>query len=484
MTRRIELLSVIFLSGAALALELPPVIGDRMVLQSGTNVPVWGKAEPGAKVTVAFRGATVSGKADKDGAWRVDLKPMSRDTLETKGTDLIITAGAETKTIRDVLVGEVWLGAGQSNLHTPLNEYWNDPETKDLKEGRFPSLRLKKMDQLHAQENWGWWAATDWRNGTFSAQMFGFGRRLQEHFKCPVGLIEAGSNGSPSGPFLSKEGFLASAEIAAMVKKNPDLAKYADKVGWHWRGMIAPCVPFAVKGIYWDQGEGGTEMREISQPVVMRAIIASWRQAWGRDLPWIYVQKPSGGGCALDPTQPYAKGAAPVAELPETVPSSDWNGGQRWDGYNIAQTKGVYLLVNSDLSSGIHPPIKSAYANRGYQIALANAYGEMVEYTGPTLKALKRKGNLIGITYTHTGSGLAVPQGAKLQGFAVAGADGKYVWVDAEIRGKGVVLKVPAGIEPVRVKYAMAWPNAWATLFNKEGFPALGFEATIEKETK
>lgn len=461
-------------------ITLPPVLGDRMVLQADTNVPVWGKAAAGAKVTVTFRGAAASATADKDGAWRVDLRPLARDTLETKGTDLVITAGAETKTLHDVLVGEVWFGAGQSNMHTPLNEYWNDPETKNLKEGKFPSLRLKKMDQLHGGENWGWWAATDWRNGAFSAQLFGFGRRLQTHFNCPVGLIEAASNGSPSGPFLSKEGFLASAEIAAMVAKNPGLAKYADKVGWHWRGMIAPCVPYAVKGIYWDQGEGGTEMPEISQPVVMRALIASWRKAWGRDLPWIYVQKPSGGGCALDPSQPYANGAAPVAELPAEVPASDWNGGQRWDGYSIAQTKGVYLLVNSDFSSGVHPPIKSAYANRGYRIALANAYDEKVEWTGPTFKALKRKGDRIGILFAHADSGLAVPPGAKLQGFAVAGVDGRYVWAEGEIHGKGVLLKVPAGLEPKRVKYAMAWPNAWATLFNKEGFPALGFEADVK----
>ena len=207
---------------ASAAIELPPVIGDRMVLQADTAVPVWGKAEPGAKVTVAFRGAEVSGKADKDGAWRVDLKPMQRDTLEAKGSDLVITAGAETKTVKDVLAGEVWFGAGQSNMHTPLNEYWNDPETKALKEGRFPNLRLRKMDEVYGGEKWGWWAATDWRNGAFSAQLFGFGRRLQEHFKCPVGLIEAASNGSPSGPFLSKEGFPAlgfEAEIDAKASK-------------------------------------------------------------------------------------------------------------------------------------------------------------------------------------------------------------------------------------------------------------------------
>ncbi len=461
-------------------IELPPLVSDRMVLQAGTKAPVWGRCEPGAKVTVSFRGKSAAAKADADGAWRADLPAMQRDGIDDKGTDLVVECGGETKTVHDVLVGEVWLGAGQSNMHTPLNEYWNDPETGALKDGKFPALRLRKMDQLHGGENWGWWAATDWRNGAFSAQLIGFGVRLQRHFGCPVGLVEAASNGSPSGPFLSKEGFLASAEISAMVEKRPDLAKYADKVGWHWRGMIAPCVPFAVKGIYWDQGEGGTEMPEISQPVVMRALVASWRKAWGRDLPWIYVQKPSGGGCALDPSQPYANGAAPVAELPSEVPGSDWNGGQRWDGYEIAKTKGVYLLVNSDLSSGVHPPIKSAYAERGFRIALANAYGEKVEWTGPRFKALRLKGDRIAISFTHADSGLAVPKGAKLQGFALAGEDGRYIWAEGEIRGNAVVLKVPAGLSPKRVKYAMAWPNAWATLFNAEGFPAWGFEAEVK----
>ena len=463
-------------------LELSPILSDRMVLQAETAVPIWGKADPGTKVQVSFRGKTASAKAGADGAWRVDLKAMPRDAVDAKGTDLVIAAGRETRTIRDVLVGEVWLGAGQSNMHTPLNEYWNDPETKRLKEGRFPAMRLRKMDQLHeGKEKWGWWAATDWRNGAFSAQLFGFGERLQAHFKCPVGLIEAASNGSPSGPFLSKEGFLASAEIADMVKKNPSLAKYADKVGWHWRRMIAPCVPFAVKGIYWDQGEGGTEMKEISQPVTMRAIIASWRKAWGRDLPWIYVQKPSGGGCALDPSNPLNLRAAPYEDLPEKVPSGGWHGGLRWDGFNIARTEGVYLLVNSDLSPGVHPPVKSAYAERGYRIALANAYGEKVEWTGPTFAGAKRRGREIVLSFTHADGGLAVPEGREAQGFAVAGADGKFVWAKARIEGAKIVLTPPEGLVPNRVRYAMAWPLAWATVFNREGFPALGFETEISK---
>lgn len=468
----------------ACALELPPILSDRLVLQAETEVPVWGRAEPGAKIAVAFRGASAACVADATGAWRVELPPMPRDTLETKSTDLVISADGATNTLHDVLVGEVWLGAGQSNMHTPLNEYGKDPETAHLKEGKFPKIRLRKMDQLHEGQNWGWWAATDWRNGAFSAQLFGFGERLQRHFNCPVGLIEAASNGSPSGPFLSKEGFLASAEIAAKVEKNPALAKYADKVGWHWRRMIAPVVPFAVKGVYWDQGEGGTEMPEISQPVTMRALIASWRKAWGRDLPWIYVQKPSGGGCALDPSSPLNLGAAACEDLPAEAPGGSWLSGLRWDGYDIAKTPGVYLLVNTDLSPGVHPPIKSAYAERGYRIALANAYGEKVEWTGPTFAGAQRKGKTIVVSFTHADKGLAVPSGRALQGFALAGEDGKYVWAEGKVSGSDVVLKVPEGMKVRRIKYAMAWPLAWATLFNAEGYPALGFEFDLDKENR
>lgn len=456
---------------AAAGLELSPILADRMVLQAGTKAPIWGKADPGAKVTVSFRGKTAAAKADTAGAWRVELGPFERDTLETAGTELVITTSGETKNISDVLVGEVWLGAGQSNMHTPLNEYWGDLETKDLKEGRFPALRLRKMDQLHEGENWGWWTATDWRNGTFSAQLFGFGIRLQHHFNCPVGLIEAGSNGSPSGPFLSKEGFLASATIAQMTKENPSLAAYADKVGWHWRRMIDPVVPFAVKGIYWDQGEGGTEMMEISQPVVMEAIVASWRKAWGRKLPWIYVQKPSGGGCTLK------DGAK---DLPADVPGDDWSAGLRQEGIRIGRLPGVSLLVTSDLSYGVHPPIKSSYAERGYRIALANAYGEKVEWTGPTFAGLKRKGKAVEVSFTHVGTGLVTSAGRGVQGFAVAGADGKWSWCDARIAGDKVILTPPADVAVTRVKYATAWPLEWATLFNREGFPALAFNEELK----
>jgi sialate O-acetylesterase len=471
----------IFACQAHAVIELPPLISDRMVLQAGTEVPIWGKAEPKEKIKVSFRGKTLSVVADASGDWKIVLPKMERDTLESKGSELVISAGGETKRVRDVLVGEVWLGAGQSNMHTPLNEYWTDPATPALKDGKFPSLRLRKMDQLHQKENWGWWAATDWRNGAFSAQLIGFGVRLMKHFNCPVGLIEAGSNGSPSGPFLSKEGFLASGEIARMIEKNPNLAKYADKVGWHWRGMIKPCVPFAVKGIYWDQGEGGTEMPEIYQPVVMRAIVASWRKAWGRDLPWIYVQKPSGGGCALDPENPFNKGSKACEALPENVPGGSWHASLRGDGYDIARMSGVYLLVNSDLSPGVHPPIKSSYAERGFRIALANVYGEKVEWTGPMFVKVVRKGGKVAVLFDHTAEGLCVPKGTELQGFALAGADGKWAWAKGEIKGKNrVVLSVPAGMNPVRIRYATQWPCAWANLFNSEGFPALGFESEIK----
>jgi sialate O-acetylesterase len=140
--------------------------------------------------------------------------------------------------------------------------------------------------------------------------------------------------------------------------------------------------------------------------------------------------------------------------------------------------------VNTDLSPGVHPPIKSAYAERGFRIALANVYGEKIEWTGPIVAGAQRKGETIVISFTHADKGLAVPAGRALQGFALAGEDGKFVWTEGKVAGSEVVLQIPEGMQARRVKYAMAWPLPWATLFNAEGYPALGFELDLEKESR
>ena len=154
---------------ASAALKLHSTISDGMVLQQCTQARIWGTTDPGAsvRVSVSWDSRNYSVVAGDDGKW--EIKVCTPEASYTAHSIVVKSAGT-TMTVRDVLVGEVWLGAGQSNMHTPLNEYWNDPETKALKEGKFPSLRLKSMGQLHEGQNWGWWAATDWRNGAFSAQ--------------------------------------------------------------------------------------------------------------------------------------------------------------------------------------------------------------------------------------------------------------------------------------------------------------------------
>ncbi|MDD5349390.1 MAG: hypothetical protein PHQ12_04185, partial [Chthoniobacteraceae bacterium] len=199
---------------------------------------------------------------------------------------------------------------------------------------------------------------------------------------------------------------------------------------------------------------------------------------WGQgEFPWLYVQKPSGGGCALDPANPVNAGALPFVPLPKDPPASDYFSGLRHEGYAVMKNPNTFLVINSDLAPGVHPPTKSGYGTRDLQVALGAVYGKPVEYYGPMFQSVKAEGNKLRVSFTHVGKGLTVPAGQKLQGFCVAGEDKKFRWADAQIDGRTVVVSCAEVPHPVMVRYALTWPLAWANLFNAEGLPALGFHS-------
>jgi sialate O-acetylesterase len=342
--------------------------------------------------------------------------------------------------------------------------------------------------------------------------------RLQQELGVPVGLIEAAVAGSPSGPFLSQSAFDADPEIqkaaaradsrnplAARMKeygatlakwqKETDAAKAAGTLetrlprhprspvpyarqmtGNSYEKLIRPLIPYAIRGVLWDQGEGGAVDGPIWQPMVMAALIRSWRADWGQgEFPWLSVQKPSGGGCALTPDNPMNKGAMAFAPLPKDPPPTEYFASLRQDGYRIMQNPNTFLVINSDLAPGVHPPNKSGYGARDVQVALGAVYGKPVEYYGPVYQSFKVESSKARISYSHVGRGLTVPPGQPLQGFCVAGADKKFHWAAAVLDGQTVVLSSPDVHDPVAVRYAWTWPLAWANLFNRDGLPALGF---------
>jgi sialate O-acetylesterase len=205
----------------------------------------------------------------------------------------------------------------------------------------------------------------------------------------------------------------------------------------------------------------------------MGALIRGWRKEWAEgDFAFLYVQKPSGDGCAWDDTNPTTARAEKFSPLPGQVPG---DGAYREMHIRIMQHPNTAMVTSTDLGSGIHPTNKSGYGQRASRVALGLVYHRPVEIYGPVYKSQQVDGNKIRLTFDHVGQGLAFKHGDKLQGFAVAGKDKVFHWADATIDGQTVVVSSSKVTEPVAVRYAWSQRHTWANLFNKDGLPALAF---------
>lgn len=486
--------------------KVPPVISKGMVLQRDMLVPIWGTAAPGEKVTVKFRDQEKSTVADEKGKWAVKL-----DRLKAGGPDTLTIAGKNTLTLDDVLVGEVWVGSGQSNMQMSVSDYVKgDPVLAKLSNESYPKVRLLTAGRP------GWQESSAKSNQAFSALMFAFGVRLNQELDVPVGLMVGAVGGTPSGYWLSEEMLAKDDACQQFIKKSAATinfdelkAKYEkDLILWEkaveqakkdqkpapqkpqaplkagevrgragslYEAHIKPFQPFAIRGVVWDQGESGTAVTGLDQYTLMGALIRGWRLAWGQgEFPFIFIQKPSGGGCAWNYDDPIMTAADKFAKLPAAVPLAS-AGLYRDNHIRIKDYPNTAMATTSDLGPGIHPINKSGYGTRAAQVALGMVYGKKGEYYGPTYQSHKAEGNKVRITFDHAGQGLAFKNGAALQGFAIAGADKNFVWADAVIDGNAVILSHSKVAEPVAVRYAWGQTHPWANLFNRDGLPALPF---------
>jgi sialate O-acetylesterase len=512
----------VFTSAASAAVKLPNVISDHMVLQRDMSVPIWGSANPGEKVTVKFRDQEKSAEAGKDGKWLVKLAD-----LKVGGPDELTVKGDNTITIKDVLVGEVWLGSGQSNMQMGVSSYVpKDTVLEKLAGESYPKLRL-------ISPNGKWAPATPASNKGFSALLFSFGVPLQKALDVPVGLMVGAVGGTPSGAWLTPEHFDADAACKAQVEKaiahfkpeeekarydresavyekalaayktaaaaDPSSTKPAGpgqraklvpprgpvpiskpgempggkKPGYLYDLYVKPYIPYAIRGVLWDQGESGTAITGVDQYAVMGALIRGWRNTWGQgDFPFLYIQKPSGGGPALNPADPVTVAANKFVPQPA---SAAGDAAYRELHIRISQYPNTFMVISSDLGPDTHPWNKSGYGVRGSRVALAAVYGHKIEYYGPVYDSIKIDGSKVQVKFTHIGQGLVAGQSEKLQGFAVAGEDKKFYWADAAIEGDTVVLHSDKVAKPVAVRYAWSGTHPWANLFNKDGLPAQSF---------
>lgn len=499
-------------------LKLPGLFGDHMVLQRDQAVPVWGTAAPGAKVIVKFRDQEKTATAGADGKWMVKLDP-----LKAGGPDKLSVIAENTVVIDDVLVGEVWVGSGQSNMAGWVREYTNnDPVLAGMWAGApYPQIRQVGIQgPWQVKVNGRWRVADAGAVGDFSALLFAFGLRLHRELGVPVGLMIGAASGSSSGLWISEEALKADAACQESIKKfaatfdqaaelqkhaaalekwkqdaaaakaqnKPPPAQpnhprilgevYAGKVGDRLETYIRPLMPYGIRGVLWDQGENGTGVIGINdQYILMDALIRCWRREWAQgDFPFIYIQKTSGGGCAWDYSNPVTAKADPFAPLPETL-----NGGPTWGVYiKMMNIPNAGMAICSDLGTGQHPANKSGYGHRAADVALGMVYGRKIQYYGPIYDSHKVEGDKIRVSFKQVGQGLAFRHGDKLQGFAISEEGRRFFWADARIEGDTVVVSSTNVLHPSAVWYGWLANRPWANLFNKDGLPAVPFNTAIK----
>lgn len=499
----------------SLASNLPAVtpdrmFGDNMVIQREMPVPVWGKAKPDSTVTVTFAGKTVEGKTNQDGAWEVSLPELP---ASSEGRDLVIKSGEHSITFSNVLVGEVWLGSGQSNMAGKVSSYSrNDPTlAKLVDQAPYPNLRIKLKD---------WHEADADTANKCSALLFAFGERLQRELGVPVGLFFGAVGGTPSGSWIPLETYETSekckADIASFAKTwdpakaqknyetqltkweqeveaataagrkprgrrprapvNPGEMTRDGKIGGLFARYIKPSMGFAIRGVLWDQGESGTGILGLNQHTAMSELFRGWRELWGQgDFPFIFVQKPSGESCAFSKDNPMNREAGEFSELPKTIVQ---NGSTRFLYTRLMKdNKNAWMVPSSDLGGKIHPVNKWAYGNRAGEVALQKIYQiKGVQAYGPIYQSHKVDGSTVTVTFSETGSGLTLAHSDNLQGFSLAGEGGQWFWAEAKITGENTVsVTCPSVPSPKHVRFAYAVNRHWANLFNKEGLPALAF---------
>ena len=440
---------------ASAEVRLPAVIGSDMVLQQGANLPIWGWAEPGETVTVSIAGQTAKNKAGIDGRWRVTLGKLTV-TPDNKPLDMVIKGDSGDEiTLKNILVGEVWLCAGQSNMVMGVGAAHGGQAA--IAAANYPGIRLFAVPIVRAREpaedlgaEWEVCspkslAAGSW--GGFSAAAYFFGRELHQQLKVPVGLIFSAVGGTPAEQWTSRPALEAEPKLSSLAGEGENSRLY--------NGMIAPLIPFAIRGAVWYQGEANVG-RAAQYQVLLPTMIRDWRTEWAQgDFPFGMVQ--------IAPFD-YGGDGSFEAELWEAQLKTV----QRVPNTGIALTQDI-----GDLEE-IHPKDKIEVGHRLALWALGKVYDRPLVYSGPIYRSMKIEGEKIRITFDHVGGGLVSRDGKPLGEFTIAGPDKVFLPATADIDGPNVVVLSDEVPQPVAVRFAFhgtALPN----LANKEGLPAAPF---------
>jgi sialate O-acetylesterase len=479
---------------------LPKILASHMVVQRDLPVHVWGMAAQGENVSVSFRGETRSTKAGEFGRWSIYLSPGTSGgpfQLTVSGTPAVDTQGAapvppQTITLEDILVGDVWVASGQSNMEFEMRQAATAEQ--DLPHAANPRIRLLKVGR-HASEYSlddadikGWEASTLDSARNFSAVAWYFAREIEQREHVAVGIIDSTWGGTVAeswtrltalgedaalAPLFVSRGKMTDHEADASIEdkweaKLREEAKAAGKPAPHfpwrpefdswgpgllWNGMIAPLTPFPIRGVIWYQGESNCDLeRAPLYGRVFRTLIEDWRRQWGvGDFPFLFVQI----------SNFKSDSGADEAVLRE-------------EQVKALALRNTAMAVTIDIGDpdNVHPTDKVDVGLRLARAARALSYGEAIEYSGPLYRQVTPEGAAMRVWFDHA-KGLTA-KGGEVTGFEAAAADGHFFPAAARIEGTTVVVTSPSVAEPVRVRYG--WANSpQCNLFNGEGLPASPF---------
>ncbi len=496
------MLALLAASAAQAEVKLPSILSDNMVVQQGKTAAFWGLATPGETVTVKFAAETATTTTDKDGRWKVEIKPPS-----SGGPYEVEVAGSNTIVIKNVLVGEVWLCAGQSNMQFPLANpaVWGNAAAGGKEEAataNYPEIRqfaiaVAPMIGPQFSCSGQWVVCSPATAGKFTAVGYFFGKAIHQELKAPVGLINNAVGGTPIESWLERSIMMGDPEFnkvvlerqaktrAGIEKSEADykvaLAKWKEQAAsaqaagqpvaaeprkpWNgathmpgllYNGEVTPITPYKIAGALWYQGESHDGNKLYGK--LLTKLIESYRQVWGEgDFPFLVVQLTSFGKVTNEPDESGGWMVVREGELQATsLPK-------------------VGLAVTMDLGDpvDIHPVRKKEVGDRLALAALAIAYDKKIVFSGPIYQSFAVEGNKVRLKFKYVGSGLEA-KGETLKGFAVAGADKKFVWAEAKIEGTDVVVTSDKVAAPVAVRYGWAAVSD-CNLYNKEGLPASPF---------
>lgn len=423
------------------------LFSDNAVFQQKAKLPVWGTTDQTDKVTVTIAGQEAS-TMPLDGKWKVELQPIAAGGPYT----LTISQGTEKHELKNILVGEVWICGGQSNMQWALKQ--SDGGSEAIAASANDKIRLIDVPREGAEKPKAtvaakWAVCGPETVGDFSAVGYFFGRDLQKALGVPVGLIGSNVGGTAAEQWMSKESIDSHPELKDMSKPQGASMLY--------NGMIAPLAPYAIQGAIWYQGESNAG-RSFQYRTLLPAMIKNWRETFGQgDFPFLIVQ------------------IAPYEAIVREPSDSIWAEIRDSQLHVSQQVPKTALAVTTDVGDerDIHPRRKEPVGARLALAARALAYGENVDYSGPLYDSMSVADGKVRLRFKHLGGGLVAKDGP-LTGFTIAGEDKKFHAADAVIDGDTVVVSSASVPAPVAVRYGWAaYPVV--NLWNKAGLPASPF---------